>query len=165
MFFSPGKWMAISSLSLSRSRLCDCPVVSRAGRSVDHVARDGIDPGRKSRTIPRSRVQTEAGKSGASMKNQLLLPVLCLAFAIGISGQTQAQNVPMVITSDYYAQPKVLILHARNNSGRDIIGYTITIRHKNPDGTLDQGGWSASGSDMLYVLISTQMAKDPTASE
>jgi len=99
------------------------------------------------------------------MKNQLLLPVLCLSFAIGISGQTQAQNVPMVITSDYYAQPKVLILHARNNSGRDIIGYTITIRHKNPDGTLDQGGWSASGSDMLYVLISTQMAKDPTASE
>ncbi len=71
----------------------------------------------------------------------------------------------MVITSDYYAQPKKLVLHALNNSGKDIVGYTILIRHKNPDGTLDKGGWSASGSDMLNLLISIQMAKDPTASE
>ncbi len=60
----------------------------------------------------------------------------------------------MVITSDYYAQPKKLVLHALNNSGKDIVGYTILIRHKNPDGTLDKGGWSASGSDMLNLLIS-----------
>jgi hypothetical protein len=31
--------------------------------------------------------------------------------------------VPVVITSDYYAQPKVLVLHALNNSGKDITGY------------------------------------------
>ena len=99
---------------------------------------------------------------GTSMKNQLLLPVLCLAFGMRTPGQTAG---PLVITSDYYAQPKVLILHVRNNSGRDIIGYTITIRHKNPDGTLDQGGWYSSGADMLHVLISIQMAEDPAASE
>jgi hypothetical protein len=86
--------------------------MARAARSVDRVARDRIGPGWMSRALPRSRLQTEAGKSGASMKNQLLLPGLCLSFAIGISGQTQAQNVPMVITSDYYAQPKTLVLHA-----------------------------------------------------
>jgi hypothetical protein len=97
------------------------------------------------------------------MKKQLFLSVL-LAFAIPC-GQSQAQQGPMVITSDYYAGPKVLILHARNNSGRDIIAYTIKIRHKNPDGTLEQGGWSATGSEMLDVLITAQMAKDPTASE
>lgn len=96
------------------------------------------------------------------MKKQLLLPLLCLAFAIRASGQTVQ---PLVITSDYYAQPKTLIVHALNNSGRDITGYTFLIRHKNPDGTVDKGGWSAMSSDMLGVLIIAEMAKDPAASE
>jgi hypothetical protein len=48
--------------------------------------------------------------------------------------------VPVVITYDYYAQRKVLVVHALNNSGKDITGYTIIIRHKNPDGTLDKSG-------------------------
>ena len=87
-----------------------------------------------------------------------------LASTICLSPQTQAQTVPVVITSDYYAQPKVLILHALNNSGKDIAGYTITIRHKNPDGTVDKGG-SSSMLDMLSVLITTQMAKDSVPSE
>ena len=98
---------------------------------------------------------------GEFMKNQLLLLMLCLAFAIRISGQTQqAGQVPVVITSDYYAAPKVLVLHALNNSGRDIVGYTFIIRRKNSD-----GGWSSASSDMLDLLISMQMAKDPGVSE
>jgi hypothetical protein len=73
--------------------------------------------------------------------------------------------VPLVITSDYYAQPKVLVLHALNNSGKDINGYTIIIRHKKADGTLDENGRSESMEDMLGLLITSQMAKDPGASE
>lgn len=92
-----------------------------------------------------------------------LLAVLCVAFSLGAS-PAQGQTVPVVITSDYYAQPKVLVLHALNNSGKDITGYTIIIRHKNPDGTLEKG-WSSTTSDMLNVLITSQMAKDPSASE
>jgi hypothetical protein len=90
--------------------------------------------------------------------------VLCVAFAIRTSGQAQG-TVPLVITSDYYAQPKVLVLHALNNSGKDITGYTIIIRHKKPDGTLDENGRSESMEDMLSMLITSEMAKDPGASE
>jgi hypothetical protein len=111
--------------------------------------------------------------------------VLCIAFAVRTSGQTTTtydtgigQGVPpiptvqstapnslpaMAITSDYYAQPKVLVLHALNNSGKDITGYTIIIRHKKADGTLDENGRSESMEDMLGVLITTEMAKDPGA--
>lgn len=98
------------------------------------------------------------------MKKQLLLPVLFLAFAIRTSGQAQGQNATMVITSDYYAGPKTLVVHALNNSGKDT-GYAFLIRHKNPDGTVDKGGWSSMTSDMLSMLITAQMAKDPAASE
>jgi hypothetical protein len=97
------------------------------------------------------------------MKNILMLCVV-LAFAVRGSGQA-VQKVPVVITSDYYAQPKVLVLHALNNSGKDITGYTMIIRHKNPDGTIDQGGRTEYTTDMLSVLITAQMAKDPAASE
>ena len=39
-----------------------------------------------------------------------IMSVLCLAFAVRASGQAQeVQKVPVVITSDYYAQPKVLV--------------------------------------------------------
>jgi hypothetical protein len=116
-----------------------------------------------------------------------ILAVLCIAFTLRTSGQTTTtydtgighgtpliptvqSEIPntwpaVVITSDYYAQPKVLVLHALNNSGKDITGYTIIIRHKNADGTIDKGGRTEYGSDMLSVLITTQMAKDPAASE
>lgn len=117
------------------------------------------------------------------MKRILLCAML--AFAVRASGQTTTITLacptvsmlptaqsklpdtlsPVVVTSDYYAQPKVLVVHAFNNSGKDITGYTIIIRHKNPDGTLDKSGWTENTSDMLSVLITTQMAKDPTASE
>ena len=91
---------------------------------------------------------------------------LCVAgFAIWTPCHAQAQTVPVVFTSDYYAQPKVLVLHALNNSGKDITGWTFIIRHKNPDGTVDKSGYSSTTSDMLRMLITTQMAKDGAASE
>jgi hypothetical protein len=72
-----------------------------------------------------------------------IVTVLCVAaFAIWTPCHAQTQTVPVVITSDYYAQLKVLVLHALNNSGKDITGYIFIIRHKNPDGTVHKGGWS-----------------------
>ena len=95
-----------------------------------------------------------------------IVTVLCVAgFAIWTPCHAQAQTVPVVFTSDYYAQPKVLVLHALNNSGKDITGYVFITRHKNPDGTVDKSGWGSTGSDMLSMLITSQMAKDGAASE
>jgi hypothetical protein len=93
------------------------------------------------------------------MKTRIVV-ALFATFTIWVSGQTPVQTVPVVIPSDYYAQPKVLVLHALNNSGKDITGYAIIIRHKNPDGTVDKGGWSSSMSEMLSALITAEMAKD-----
>jgi hypothetical protein len=116
-----------------------------------------------------------------------IVAVLCIASAIRISGQTTTtyhtgighgtppiptvhselpNTLPaLVITSDYYAAPKVLVIHALNDSGKDITSYTIIIRHKEPDGTLDENGRSETMSDMLSMLIMQQIAKDPSASE
>jgi hypothetical protein len=95
-----------------------------------------------------------------------IVTVLCVAgFAIWTPCHAQTQTVPVVITSDYYAQPKVLVLHALNNSGKDIDGYTIVIRHKKPDGTLDENGRSESMEDMLGPLVTSEMAKESGASE
>ena len=93
-----------------------------------------------------------------------ILTVLCIAFAIRTSGQAQV-TAPLVITSDYYAQPKVLVLHLLNNSGKDITSYTIVTRHKKPDGTLDENGRGESMEDMLSMLIISEIAKDRGASE
>src|SRR6266436_883787 len=116
-----------------------------------------------------------------------ILAMLCIPCAVRTSGQTPrtyeiideggAPPIPttqsklpnalpaLVITSDYYAQPKVLVLHALNNSGKDINGYTISIRNKLPDGTMDKQGWWASSNDMLSAAVMIQMAADPIAEE
>lgn len=99
------------------------------------------------------------------MKSAIVTVLSVVGFAIWIPCHAQAQTVPVVFTSDYYAQPKVLVLHALNNSGKDITGWTFIIRHKNPDGTVDKSGYSSTTSDMLSMLIATQMAKDGAASE
>jgi hypothetical protein len=36
-----------------------------------------------------------------------------------------ANSLPVVVTWDYYARPKTLIVHALSNSGKDIVGYTL----------------------------------------
>jgi hypothetical protein len=99
------------------------------------------------------------------MKSAIVTVLGVAGFAIWTPANAQTQTAPVVITSDYYAQPKVLVLHTLNNSGKDITGYIILIRHKNADGTVDKGGWSSTMSDMLSMLITTQMAKDGAASE
>src|SRR5260370_36232798 len=71
----------------------------------------------------------------------------------------------VVITSDYYAQPKVLVVHALNNSGKDIVGYTFITRYKKPDGTIDKGIRGVDTTDMLSVLVTAHMSIDPCASE
>jgi len=69
------------------------------------------------------------------MKKQLLLPVLCLAFAIRISGQTQVQKPPVELTWSYDAQKKTLTLHLANHSGKDITAYNISIAERYADGS------------------------------
>ena len=71
----------------------------------------------------------------------------------------------VVVTWDYYALPKTLIVHALNNSGKDIIGYTLTIRNRLPDGTLNKSGWSETSSDMLAALVTIRLANDPAIEE
>lgn len=99
------------------------------------------------------------------MKSAMVTVLGVAGFAIWTPGHAQTQTVPLVITSDYYAEPRVLVLHALNNSGKDITGYTIIIRHKKADGTLDENGRSEHLEDMLAVLITAEMAKEPRASE
>ena len=99
------------------------------------------------------------------MKSAMVTVLGVAGFAIWAPGHAQTQTVPVVITSDYYAQPKVLVLHALNNSGKDIVGYTFITRYKKPDGTIDQGARGESTTDMLSLLITAQMAKDPGDSE
>jgi hypothetical protein len=94
------------------------------------------------------------------MKRKVIFGAALLVLVCARAGQ--AQNVPMAITSDYYPQPKSLVLHLENNSGKDIVGYNITIRGKNLDGT--PGEWSSTtAADALSRLVEIQTAKDPTA--
>jgi hypothetical protein len=98
------------------------------------------------------------------MNKRLLLPLLCITLAPRAS-QAQAQNVPMAITWDYYAETKTLLLHATNNSGKDIVAYYISIRHKLPEGTWDKQSLSGRTMDSVSTLVSIQMSKDPAAYE
>jgi len=81
------------------------------------------------------------------------------------AAQAQAQNVPVLVTSDYHAETKALVLHATNNSGKDIAGYYISIQYRLPNGTWDKSGLSGSVQDMMGVLVTIQMAKDPADAE
>lgn len=69
------------------------------------------------------------------MKKRLLLPVLCLAFGIRTSGQTQVQKPPVELTWNYDAQKKTLTLHLANHSGKDITAYNISIAERYADGS------------------------------
>jgi len=99
-----------------------------------------------------------------------IVAMLCLAFAIRTSSQTQEvqkqiQRVPVAITWDYSAQAKTLILHVLNNSGKDITAYNISVRNKYADGTQDPPLSSQMGMEMLGRLIAVQMAKGTPSEE
>lgn len=87
------------------------------------------------------------------------------ALLVLVRAAGQAQNVPVAITYDYDAQGRVLLMHATNNSGKDIIAYSIRVQRKNPDGTLDRRSYQGTETDMLPILVNIQMAKDPAAEE
>jgi len=93
-----------------------------------------------------------------------VLPLL--AFMTEASGQMQVQKqvqtVPVAVTWNYYPQPKSLVLHLVNNSGKDITGFNITTKNKYADGMHDRDG-SPHFYDMLRRLVEIQTAKDPAA--
>ena len=82
-----------------------------------------------------------------------------------VVAQSQTQNVPVLITLDYHAETKALVLRATNNSGKGISGYYISIQYRLPNGTWDKSGPSGSVQDMMDVLVTIQMAKDPADAE
>src|SRR5882672_6818404 len=153
------------SRSLLCPRLWDCPLVVWPARFMDRVVGNRVDSGRMARAISRPRVQTEAGQSGTFMNKRLLLTLLCLAFAIRTPGQAQVQKVPVAVTWDYRAETKTLLVHATNNSGKDIVAYYISIRHKLPDGTWDKQSLSGRTLDSISTLVGIQMSKGTAAYE
>src|SRR5271170_7489455 len=52
----------------------------------------------------------------------------------GKAAQVEAQKVPVMVTWDYRAETKTLLVHATNNSGKDIDAYFISVHRKLPDG-------------------------------
>lgn len=92
-----------------------------------------------------------------------VVTVLCVVSAIRASGQARVQSVPVVFTTDYYAQTKTLIVHATNNSGKDIMGYYLVVQKKLPNGSLAPQGNEFMGqyADMLDAWAYVQTSKDP----
>jgi hypothetical protein len=100
-------------------------------------------------------------------KRLLYLMLFCIVFAPRTSGQTpevQKRPVPVAVTSNYYPQPKSLLLHLVNNSSKDITAYAITVKNKYADGTHDDDLLQQQ-YNMLNRLIEIQTAKDPAAQE
>jgi hypothetical protein len=90
--------------------------------------------------------------------------VLCLAFALQASGQAQeVQKVPVTVTWNFYPQPKSLVLHLVNNSGKDIAAYDVTVKNKYVDGTRDDPCCLQHQYTMLSRLVEIQTAQDPVA--
>ena len=100
-----------------------------------------------------------------------IVAVLCLAFAIWTSGQTQVvlklevQKVPVAITWDYEAQHKMLTLHLVNNTGKDITAYNISIAERYADGSTNYADGRPNDihdhqqmEDLLNVMINVQQA-------
>jgi hypothetical protein len=93
----------------------------------------------------------------------VVVTVLCVVSAMRISGQAQVQSVPVFFTTDYYAQTKTLIVHATNNSGKDVMGYYVVVQKKLPNGSLAPQGNEFMGqyADMLDAWAYVQTSKDP----
>lgn len=93
----------------------------------------------------------------------VVVTVLCVVSAMRSSGQAQVQSVPVFFTTDYYAQTRTLIVHATNNSGKDIMGYYLVVQKKLPNGSLASQGNELMGqyADMLDAWAYVQTSKDP----
>jgi len=93
----------------------------------------------------------------------VVVTVLCVVSAMRTSAQAQVQSVPVFFTTDYYAQTRTLIVHATNNSGKDIMGYYLVVQKKLPNGSLAPQGNEFMGqyADMLDAWAYVQTSKDP----
>lgn len=116
-----------------------------------------------------------------------IVAVLCIASAIRTPGQTPTtvtlycpialpaptvhSEIPNTLTAvavtwNYYPQPKMLVLHLTNISGKDITAYNLTVRNKYADGTQDDPCCGVqSSSELLGGLIAAQMAKGTPSEE
>jgi len=96
------------------------------------------------------------------MKSVVVI-VLWVVSAMPTSGQAQVQSVPVFFTTDYYAQTRTLIVHATNNSGKDIMGYYLLVQKKLSNGNLAPQGNEFMGqyADMLDAWAYVQSSKDP----
>ena len=92
-----------------------------------------------------------------------VVTVLCVVSAIRTSGQAQVQCVPVFFTTDYYAQTRTLIVHATNNSGKDIMGYYLLVQKKLPNGSLapQRDEFMRQYADMLESWAYVKTSKDP----
>jgi hypothetical protein len=92
-----------------------------------------------------------------------IVALLCILFGIRTSGQTQVQSVPVFFTTDYYAQTRTLIVHATNNSGKDIMGYYLVVQKKLANGSLapQRNEFMGQYADMLEAWAYVQTSKDP----
>ena len=79
--------------------------------------------------------------------------------------QTLAQKVPVALTWNYYPQPKSLVLHLVNKSGKNITSYDISVKNIYTDGTHDDPCCLRHQYNMLNRQIEIETAKDPVAQE
>jgi len=93
-----------------------------------------------------------------------IVALLCIVFTLRAS-PAQAQKVPVMVTWEYRGRTEPFVVHATNNSGKDIVGYVIGDRQKLPDGTVDKMGYGARMSDLMLSEAYRQMSNDPAAYE
>ncbi|MGC1619156.1 MAG: hypothetical protein WA765_11775 [Candidatus Acidiferrum sp.] len=73
------------------------------------------------------------------------------------SARAQVQNVPVALTWNYYPQPKTLVLHLTNNSGKDITAFSIAGKKTYTDGRSND---LHQVYNILSRLVEIQTAKD-----
>jgi hypothetical protein len=81
------------------------------------------------------------------------------------SSQALVQKGPVAVTWSYYPQPKSLVLHLVNTSGKNITSYNISVKNKYTDGTHDDPCCLQHQYNMLNRQIEIETAKDPVAQE
>ncbi len=78
------------------------------------------------------------------------------------SSQASAQKAPVALTWNYYPQPKTLVLHLTNNSGRDINAFSIAGKKTYADGRSDD---LRQIFNILSRLVEIQTARDQDLAE
>jgi hypothetical protein len=100
-----------------------------------------------------------------------LLALLCTAASRGQTaadtttdspGPSQAQKVPVALIWNYYPQPKTLVLHLTNLSGKDITAFSVNGKKTYTDGRLEDLQHIYT---MLSRLVEIQTAKDQSLVE